>query len=159
MEKRLNIFADGGNRNTGVFKGGHVSNNDLSAWAYLIEIDNHKFFDSDVVLGSTNNAMEISAVGFAFNFIKQHSEWDDYKINLILDSKYVLDSLQKGWLNNWILKKDTKRPNFVLWKNLYPLFKSLEDRIEYQWVKGHSNNAGNIFVDELLNKTMDEYKK
>ncbi len=27
--------------------------------------------------------------------------------------------------------------------------------LEYRWTKGHATNEGNVFVDQLLNKTMD----
>lgn len=161
MNNIINIYADGGNRNTGVQKGNHVNPDDLSAWAFLIENENTdaNISSSGFVLGATNNAMEITAVAYAFKYILENIDWHDSKINLILDSKYVLDSLQKGWLDGWIKKNDVNRPNFDIWQSLYPMFEELRNNIEYQWVKGHDSNPGNLFVDDLLNKTMDNNAK
>ncbi len=40
------IYTDGGSRNTGVHKGGHVNETDKAAWAYLIEWDNGRTYGS-----------------------------------------------------------------------------------------------------------------
>ncbi|MDR0899557.1 MAG: ribonuclease HI [Lactobacillaceae bacterium] len=155
MNKTLKIYSDGGNRNTGVQKGGHVNANDLSAWAYLIEFEGQQFSDSGFEYGQTNNAMEVTALLEAFRRVGRVD--NDVKVELILDSKYVLDSLEKGWAENWILKNDTKRPNFNLWKQLVPIYVSMKSQIDFIWVKGHASTPGNLFVDELLNKEMDAH--
>ena len=36
------IYTDGGSRNTGVHKGGHVNKTDKAAWAYLIEWEDRR---------------------------------------------------------------------------------------------------------------------
>lgn len=157
----LVVFADGGSRNSGAaIKGGSVAADDLSAWGYLI-IDyqnNQKKYDARAYLGKTNNAMEIAGVLKAFQQLIDNQDFNQRPFDLVLDSKYVLDSLQKGWLNNWIKKNQVERPNFELWQELYPLFKQLEPQITYKWVKGHNQSEGNIFVDQLLNQAMDSKK-
>ena len=157
----LVIFADGGSRNSGAgVQGGTVNANDLAAWAYLI-VDyknNAKVSDAQAELGQTNNAMEISGVLFAFEQLIKTDDLKNRPFDLILDSKYVLDALQKGWLDKWIATNQTDRANFQLWQQLHPLFKKLEPLINYQWVKGHNKSEGNLFVDRLLNQAMDQKK-
>ena len=53
------IYTDGGSRNTGVHKGGHVNETDKAAWAYLIEWDNGRTYGSGGEFGATNNKMEL----------------------------------------------------------------------------------------------------
>lgn len=55
-------YTDGGTRNTGVYKGGHVKKTDKAAWAYLIEWDDQKVHGSGGEYGATNNKMEQTAL-------------------------------------------------------------------------------------------------
>ncbi|GAY73546.1 hypothetical protein [Lentilactobacillus kosonis] len=45
--------------------------------------------------------------------------------------------------------------NRELWQDIDHLLPKFTD-IVYSWTKGHADNSGNVFVDELLNQTMDE---
>jgi len=153
------VFTDGGSRNTGNVKGGHVKSSDKAAWAYLIKHNDQKYTDSVGIYGATNNQMEISAVLEALRHLYR-LKLTEKKIILISDSKYVLDSINKGWLANWArnnwrnsTKKEVK--NRDLWE---AIFKALPHfpKIKFEWTKGHGSNTGNNYVDVLLNKTMDE---
>ncbi|MDE6555086.1 MAG: ribonuclease H family protein, partial [Lactobacillus sp.] len=53
------IYTDGGSRNTGVHKGGHVNKTDRAAWAYLIEWEDGRTYGSGGEFGATNNKMEL----------------------------------------------------------------------------------------------------
>ncbi len=55
------IFTDGGCRNNGTHKGGHVQADDKAAWAYLIEYGGQKLSASGGRFGATNNEMEMTA--------------------------------------------------------------------------------------------------
>lgn len=55
-------YTDGGTRNTGVYKGGHVKKTDKAAWAYLIEWDGGSEDGSGGEYGATNNKMEQTAL-------------------------------------------------------------------------------------------------
>ena len=80
----------------------------------------------------------------------------------ILDSQYVLNAINKGWLYGWIRrgwKTSGGKPvaNQELWAEvsvLLPKFKQLR----FKWTKGHANSHGNVTVDQLLNSTMDNLK-
>lgn len=153
------LYTDGGTRNTGNVRGGHVKQTDKAAWAYLIKQNGKSIPDSKGHLGATNNQMEITAL------VKGLSKLVDLKLNnekvlLIADSKYVLDSISKGWLQSWKAHdwhKSNGGPvaNVDLWKKVDELLPQFT-QLTYSWTKGHNDNQGNIFVDHLLNKTMDE---
>ena len=71
---------------------------------------------------------------------------------LFTDSKYVLDSFEKGWIKNWMRngwKNAQKKPvkNKDLWELLYPLVDEIKP--QWTWVKGHSGDRFNELVDQL----------
>jgi len=99
---------------------------------------------------TTNNRMELLAVIEALKAIKKNH----VPIRIFTDSKYVVDSVQKGWLNNWI-KTDFKggKKNKDLWTEYYHLAK--EFKIHFHWVKGHADNPHNNRCDELATAAAD----
>ncbi|MFN1208352.1 RNase H family protein, partial [Enterococcus lactis] len=91
---------DGGSRNHGNKLGQHVKDDDKAAWAYLILRNGKKYYASDGEFGATNNKMEVLGLVNALQYIIDQG-WQNESIDAILDSKYVLDSITKGWLNSW----------------------------------------------------------
>jgi len=159
MNKEVIVYTDGGSRNTGNFKGGSVKKDDKAAWAYAIEYNGNRYVGSAGVYGATNNQMEITAVLEALRELYRMKLTKE-KITLISDSKYVLDSINKGWLKNWAkngwknsAKKDVK--NQELWQAILKALPYFPN-IQFEWTKGHADNTGNNYVDELLNQTMDK---
>ena len=77
-----------------------------------------------------------------------------------MDSQYVLDAIQKGWLAGWRRrgwnKSDgSKLHNKQLWQAVDANLRDFPI-IRYYWTKGHAGDEGNVFVDHLLNQTMDQ---
>ncbi len=70
------------------------------------------------------------------------------------DSQYVVNSISKGWLNNWI-RTDFKggKKNKDLWMEYYKLARKFNIRIK--WVKGHADNPYNNRCDELATAAAD----
>ncbi len=99
---------------------------------------------------TTNNRMELMAVIVALETLKR----DDLPIKIFSDSKYVVDAVEKGWLNNWI-KTGFKggKKNKDLWLRYYALSKKY--RIQFQWVKGHADNPLNNRCDVLATMAAD----
>src|SRR5699024_11713443 len=56
------IYTDGGSRNHGNVKGGHVRTDDKAAWAYHISNNGQTYEGTAGELGATNNRMEIMAL-------------------------------------------------------------------------------------------------
>lgn len=152
------VYTDGGSRNTGNVQGGHVKASDKAAWAYRIEVDDTVIPGSGGEFGATNNRMEIMALREALRKLISLN-LTDREILIVMDSTYVLNAINKGWMTGWKRngwkRSSGKLLNKELWQELDRLLPQFS-KLRYEWTKGHATNDGNIFVDELLNQTMDE---
>ena len=94
---------------------------------------------------TTNNRMELMAVIAGLESIKVEKA----KVKVYSDSKYVIDSVEKGWLWNW-MKKDFKgKKNKDLWLRFAEIYK--KHHVSFQWVKGHAGNEENeAFVNQVV---------
>ena len=119
--------------------------------AILVYIDKdgikHEKEFSDGYKLTTNNQMELLAVIIGLEALKKPC-----KVKIISDSKYVVDSINKGWLDNWIArgwrKSDNKPvPNVELWKRLTNTITNHE--VEFEWIKGHAGHEYNERCDKL----------
>ncbi len=104
---------------------------------------------------TTNNRMELTAAVSALKVLKEPC-----RVYLYSDSKYLVDSLMKGWVIAWEKRgwvKADKKPalNADLWQELLRLDKVHE--ITYHWVKGHADDDYNNRCDELAVARRDEY--
>lgn len=95
---------------------------------------------------TTNSRMELLACIRAIQMIKKTG----IPIEIYSDSKYVVESINKGWLFNWEKKNFTGRVNSDLWKKFLELYRKYD--IEFIWVKGHDINEFNNLCDELAVK-------
>ncbi len=103
---------------------------------------------------TTNNQMEILAVIMGLKALKEPCI-----VNLYSDSAYVVESFNRGWINNWqnnnwktADKKDVK--NKELWIELYNEYS--KHIVNFIKVKGHSDNEYNNKCDKIA---VSEYKK
>jgi ribonuclease HI len=99
---------------------------------------------------TTNNRMELMSVIAALDSLKRTG----LNIELYSDSKYVVQAVNEGWLENW-MKTDFKggKKNKDLWKRFYLLYK--QHQIKFIWVKGHASNPYNQRCDELATAAAD----
>lgn len=99
---------------------------------------------------TTNNRMELMAVIAGLEALKK----DGLQVVVYSDSKYVVDAVEKGWLNTWIATnfKGGKK-NKDLWLHYYHLSK--KQFIRFVWVKGHADNPHNNRCDELATIAAD----
>ncbi|WP_372791508.1 ribonuclease H family protein [Lentilactobacillus sp. SPB1-3] len=152
------VYTDGGSRNHGNVAGGHVKQSDPAAWAYLIINHGKKTSDTGGEFGATNNRMEIMGLRNALQYLLDNGLNQEH-VHIIADSKYVLDAITKGWLAGWkargFQRSQGELKNRELWQDIDRLLPKFTN-IVYSWTKGHADNSGNVFVDELLNQTMDE---
>ncbi len=103
---------------------------------------------------TTNNRMEMLAVIKALEALKESCE-----VTLYSDSKYVVDSITKGWVYGWKkrgwVKSDKKKAlNVDLWERMLPLLE--KHKVEFVWVKGHADNVENERCDELARIALAE---
>ena len=99
---------------------------------------------------TTNNRMELMGVIVAIESLRRQ----DIPIVVYTDSKYIVDSVQKRWLDNWI-RTDFKggKKNRDLWTRYYHL--SRKFNIRFVWVKGHAENEMNNRCDVLATTAAD----
>lgn len=102
---------------------------------------------------TTNNRMELSAVIAALAALKEPCH-----VILTTDSKYVVDSITKGWVYSWKKKgwiKSDKKPalNVDLWEKLLPLLE--KHKVDFIWVKGHAGHPENERCDRLAVEQRD----
>lgn len=92
---------------------------------------------------TTNNRMELLAVIEALKQLKR----PDLKVIVFTDSKYVADSVEKGWVFNWERKgfKDRKNPD--LWKEFLQVYR--RHQVRFRWIRGHNNHPQNERCDAL----------
>lgn len=96
---------------------------------------------------TTNNRMEMMAVISGLEALNEACE-----VDLFTDSKYVCDSVKKGWVyswqkNNW--KKADKKPalNVDLWERMLGLLDF--HSVTFHWLKGHNGHPENERCDKL----------
>lgn len=99
------------------------------------------------VKDTTNNRMEILAVIEGLKALKQKCF-----VTIYSDSQYVVDAINKNWLNDWVAKgwkTAGKSPvkNVDLWKELLELLSV--HSVEFVKVKGHSDNEYNNRCDKI----------
>lgn len=92
---------------------------------------------------TTNNRMELLAVITGLEALKG----ENFEVTVVSDSKYVVDSVAKGWIHGWVRKgwKDVK--NVDLWKRFLLVHK--KHKVNFQWVKGHAGHPENERCDQL----------
>jgi ribonuclease HI len=92
---------------------------------------------------TTNNRMELMAVIAGLEAIKK----DGIPVTIYSDSKYVVDSVEKGWIWGWEKKNFAKKANADLWKRYIPLHKKFNPK--FVWIKGHAGHIENERCDVL----------
>jgi ribonuclease HI len=92
---------------------------------------------------TTNNRMELLAVIEGLRAIKK----EGIPVTIYSDSKYVVDSIEKGWLWNWEKKNFKDKANPDLWKLYIPLHRKIKPK--FVWIKGHAGHAENERCDQL----------
>ncbi len=102
---------------------------------------------------TTNNRMELLAAIVALEALKEPCE-----VTLTSDSKYMIDSIQKGWVYSWRAKgwkKADKSPalNVDLWERLLVLLEI--HKVTLVWVRGHNGHPYNERCDVLATTFAD----
>ena len=144
--KTVEIFTDGacsGNPGPG-------------GWGAVLRYNGHEKEMSGGEAHTTNNRMELSAVLFALGALKE-----ECNVILTSDSKYVVDSIEKGWVYSWKKKgwkKADGKPalNVDLWEQLLPLLS--RHKVTFNWIKGHAGHPENERCDRMAVAESAKYK-
>lgn len=92
---------------------------------------------------TTNNRMELMAVIAGLEALKLKNS----EVTIYTDSRYVVDAVEKGWLQNWIRIRFKGKKNSDLWMRFYEVYQN--HRVKFVWVKGHAEIPGNERCDRL----------
>lgn len=142
--KTVNIYTDGAcSGNPGV--GGYGA---------ILEYNGHEKVLSEGFEDTTNNRMELLAAIVALETLNEPCN-----VNLCSDSKYLCDSILKGWVFDWKSKNwkksDGKQAlNIDLWERM--LVQLSRHKVNINWVKGHNGHPQNERCDSLA---VDAIKK
>jgi len=92
---------------------------------------------------TTNNRMELLAVIAGLEAIKRTG----IPVTIVSDSKYVVDSVEKGWIWGWEKKNFAKKANADLWRRYIPLHRKYNPK--FNWIRGHNGHPENERCDQL----------
>ena len=129
----IEIFTDGSSR----------GNPGPGGYGVILRCGEHYKELSEGFAQTTNNRMELTAVIVGLEAVKR----PDAEIILYSDSKYVVDSVNKGWVFGWERKNFEKRLNADLWIRFLAVYR--RHRVRFVWVKGHADNPMNNRCDQL----------
>lgn len=142
MSKRIEIYTDGSAK----------GNPGPGGYGIVLRFGEKEKEISQGYRHTTNNRMELLAIIVALESLKTNS----IPIEVYSDSKYVLDSITKGWVFGWEKKGFKKKKNEDLWRRylkLHPQFK-----INFNWVKGHAGHPENERCDFLAVQAAENSK-
>ena len=92
---------------------------------------------------TTNNRMELLAVIEGLKALKNPGQ----QVTIFSDSKYVVDSVEKGWVFGWVKKAFKDKKNKDLWIQYLNLHKL--HTVKFIWIKGHNDHPENERCDRL----------
>lgn len=133
MQDKIEIFTDGSAKN----------NPGRGGYGIVMRYGDKVKEYSEGFRRTTNNRMELLAVIKALEKLKRY----DIPVIVYSDSKYVIDSITKGWVFNWVKTGFRGKKNEDLWRRYLDLHSKFA--IEYSWVKGHAGHIMNERCDVL----------
>lgn len=92
---------------------------------------------------TTNNRMELMGVIEGLEALKIPNS----KVVIYTDSRYVADSVTKGWVFQWESKGFKNKKNPDLWIRFLKIYR--KHIVRFVWIRGHDNNTENEVCDRL----------
>ncbi len=144
--KKVNVYTDGACR----------GNPGAGGYGVILEYNGNRKQLSGGEKSTTNNRMELTAAIVGMQALKEPCE-----VTLYSDSKYLIDAIEKGWLEGWKTRgwiKADKKPvlNPDLWQIIYGLLSY--HKVTTVWVKGHDGHPENELCDRLATAEADKLK-
>lgn len=110
----------------------------------------HRLEKSEGFRLTTNNRMELLAVIIGLESLKIPGS----SVVIYTDSRYVADSVEKGWVFRWESKDFKKKKNPDLWIRFLKVYR--QHKVRFVWIKGHASIPENEVCDRLA---VDAYKR
>ncbi len=92
---------------------------------------------------TTNNRMELLAVIVGLEALKRPG----MNVTIYSDSRYVVDSVEKGWIWGWLKKGFSGKKNPDLWMRFIRIFR--QHTVKFVWIKGHNDTPENERCDRM----------
>ena len=115
----------------------------LSGFGTILISGKHRKEISQGFKLSTNNRMELLGLIVGLEALKK----DGLEVEMTSDSKYVVDSVNKGWVFAWEKKNYKGRKNADLWQRF--LISYRKHNVKLFWVRGHDEHPLNEQCDKL----------
>lgn len=133
MQGEITIYTDGASS----------GNPGPGGYGVVLIYGKHRLEKSEGYRFTTNNRMELMAVISGLESLKIPGS----RVVVYTDSKYVADSVEKGWVFQWESKGFKKKKNADLWIRFLTIYR--KHKVRFIWIKGHSNNTENEICDRL----------
>lgn len=133
MQGEITIYTDGGSS----------GNPGPGGYGVVLISGKHRLEKSEGFRLTTNNRMELMAVIAGLEALKRPGS----RVVVYTDSKYVADSVEKGWVYQWESKAFKKKKNPDLWIRFLKIYR--KHKVRFVWIKGHSNIIENEVCDRL----------
>lgn len=133
MQGEITIYTDGASS----------GNPGPGGYGVVLKYGKHRLEKSQGFRLTTNNRMELLAVIEGLEALKN----PDSKVVIYTDSKYVADSVTKGWVFQWESKNFRNKKNSDLWMRFLRIYR--KHKVRFVWIRGHSNNEENEVCDRL----------
>ncbi len=135
--KEVTIYTDGA----------CIGNPGPGGYGVVLKYGEHRREMSEGFRRTTNNRMELMGPIKGLEALNQSCS-----VTLLSDSRYVVDSIEKGWAkrwreNGWKRNKRDKAINPDLWEILLDLCEKHD--VEFRWVRGHAGDQENERCDQL----------
>lgn len=135
MSHQVHIYTDGAAK-------GNPGNGGYGVVMELVGTGYRKEFYEGFRL-TTNNRMELLAVIVGLEKLKN----PNMTVLVVSDSKYVVDSVLKGWVFGWEKKGFAGKKNPDLWMRFLKIYR--KHKVDFKWIKGHNSHPQNERCDEL----------
>lgn len=135
QNNQVTIYTDGSSR----------GNPGPGGYGVILHLNNTKHFKelSQGYRKTTNNRMELLAVIVGLEALTK----EGLNVLVVSDSKYVVDSVMKGWVFGWEKKNFTGKKNPDLWMRFLKIYR--KHKVIFHWIKGHNNHPMNERCDFL----------
>jgi len=133
MQSKITIYTDGASS----------GNPGPGGYGVMLIYGKHRLEKSAGYKLTTNNRMELLAVIEGLEALKINGS----SVVVYTDSKYVADSVEKGWVFQWESKAFKKKKNPDLWIRFLKIYR--KHKVRFVWIKGHANNPENEKCDQL----------
>jgi len=143
---KINIYTDGSSS----LKTGNAS------WAFAV-LDEHQNIihqNAEYVKGGYIGRMELTALTKAVEYVDQLNYSFD-EIHFYSDSQYVINSINKKWIQGWHERLWMNVKNADIWKEFYLVFKNMPKHVFFHHIKGHQKDEVSVhakwnnYVDQM----------